>query len=44
VEGWIDAASIRLSEQDVDEIAAVISRTRAGQGPSRPTVLEPKGV
>jgi aryl-alcohol dehydrogenase-like predicted oxidoreductase len=44
VEGWIDAASIRLSEQDVDEIAAAISRTRAGQGPSRPTVLEPKGV
>jgi len=36
VDGWIDGASIELSEQDLDEIAAAIETTGAGSGPSRP--------
>jgi aryl-alcohol dehydrogenase-like predicted oxidoreductase len=35
VEGWIGAASISLTEQDLDEIAAAIRRTKAGNGPVR---------
>jgi aryl-alcohol dehydrogenase-like predicted oxidoreductase len=37
VDGWIGAASIRLSRQDLDEIAAAIERTKAGAGPVHPT-------
>src|SRR5216683_515638 len=33
VDGWIGAASITLTPQDLDEIAAAIRRTRAGAGP-----------
>ncbi|HKD41545.1 MAG TPA: aldo/keto reductase [Myxococcaceae bacterium] len=36
VDGWIGAASIALTEQDLEEIAAAIQRTGAGAGPSRP--------
>ena len=36
VDGWIGAASIALTEQDLDEIASVIRRTKAGVGPARP--------
>jgi aryl-alcohol dehydrogenase-like predicted oxidoreductase len=36
VEGWIDAASVALSEQDLDEIAGAVARTAAGAGPARP--------
>jgi len=36
VDGWIGAASIELTEQDLDEIASVIRRTKAGVGPARP--------
>jgi aryl-alcohol dehydrogenase-like predicted oxidoreductase len=35
VDGWIGAASITLTPQDLDEIASVIERTRAGGGPVR---------
>jgi aryl-alcohol dehydrogenase-like predicted oxidoreductase len=34
VDGWIDAASIRLTAQDLDEIATAIQHTGAGADPS----------
>ena len=36
VDGWIGAASIALTELDLDEIASAIQRTRAGAGAARP--------
>jgi aryl-alcohol dehydrogenase-like predicted oxidoreductase len=36
VDGWIDAPSVELGNEDLDEIAAAISMTGAGGGPSRP--------
>jgi len=35
VDGWIDAASIELTAQDLDEIASAIHRTKAGAGPAQ---------
>jgi len=37
VDGWIGAASLRLTGEDLDEIAQAIERTGAGSGPSRAT-------
>jgi aryl-alcohol dehydrogenase-like predicted oxidoreductase len=36
VDGWIDAGSIDLTRDDLDEIAAIIRKTGAGSGPSLP--------
>ena len=36
VDGWLDAATLSLTPQDMAEIAAVIERSGAGSGPSRP--------
>ena len=36
VDGWIRAASLELTPADLDEVAAVIERTGAGEGPARP--------
>ena len=36
VDGWLPAASLELTQDDLDEIAAAIERTGAGQGPVRP--------
>jgi aryl-alcohol dehydrogenase-like predicted oxidoreductase len=36
VDGWIGAAAIALTDQDLDEIASAIRRTEAGAGPARP--------
>lgn len=36
VDGWIEAAGVQLGESDLEEIAAVINRTGAGEGPTRP--------
>jgi aryl-alcohol dehydrogenase-like predicted oxidoreductase len=36
VDGWIDAAALRLTEDELDEIAAALERIGAGRGPSRP--------
>jgi aryl-alcohol dehydrogenase-like predicted oxidoreductase len=36
VDGWIGAAQLVLSAEDLDEIAAAITKTGAGEGPSRP--------
>ena len=36
VDGWVGAATLELSDGDLDEIAAAIERTGAGTGPARP--------
>lgn len=36
VDGWIDAAILELTPEDLTEIAAAIERTGAGEGPVRP--------
>ncbi|HXA58499.1 MAG TPA: aldo/keto reductase [Streptosporangiaceae bacterium] len=36
VDGWLPAASLELTQDDLDEIAAAVERTGAGQGPVRP--------
>lgn len=36
VEGWIDAATLELTPDDLAEIAAAIERTGAGAGPTKP--------
>jgi aryl-alcohol dehydrogenase-like predicted oxidoreductase len=36
VDGWIGAASLLLTDTDLDDIAAAIQRTGAGTGPLRP--------
>jgi aryl-alcohol dehydrogenase-like predicted oxidoreductase len=39
VDGWIGAASIGLTAQDLDEIARAIQQTGAGAGPVRPAMV-----
>ena len=36
VDGWIGAASLALTDADLDDIAGAIKRTGAGTGPVRP--------
>jgi aryl-alcohol dehydrogenase-like predicted oxidoreductase len=36
VNGWLDAATLSLTSEDIAEIAAAIERSGAGSGPSRP--------
>jgi aryl-alcohol dehydrogenase-like predicted oxidoreductase len=36
VDGWIGAATLELTAPDLDEIAAAITRSKAGGGPTRP--------
>lgn len=36
VDGWIDAASVDLTDADLREVAAAIERTGAGRGPNVP--------
>jgi len=36
IDGWIGAATLKLTVADLDAIAAAIERTGAGAGPSRP--------
>jgi aryl-alcohol dehydrogenase-like predicted oxidoreductase len=36
VDGWLDAASLSLTAQDMAEIASAIERNGAGSGPTRP--------
>lgn len=36
VDGWIDGATLRLSDADLDAIAEAIDATGAGTGPNRP--------
>ena len=37
VDGWIGAATLELTSEDLDEIAAALEQTGAGSGPTRPT-------
>jgi aryl-alcohol dehydrogenase-like predicted oxidoreductase len=37
VDGWLPAAELKLSPEDLDHIAAAATRTGAGEGPSRPS-------
>jgi aryl-alcohol dehydrogenase-like predicted oxidoreductase len=39
VDGWINAATLQLTEADLEEIAGAVTRTGAGNGPALP-VLE----
>src|SRR2546422_3592260 len=36
VDGWIGAASLELTDTDLDDVSVAIRRTRAGTGPVRP--------
>ncbi|MFL6053249.1 MAG: aldo/keto reductase [Actinoallomurus sp.] len=36
VDGWLPAATLELTPEDLDEIAAAVERTCAGRGPVRP--------
>jgi len=36
VDGWIGAAGVALTPEELDEIAAMIRLTRAGVGPEQP--------
>ncbi len=38
VDGWLDAATLTLSPEDVAAIAGAIDRSGAGEGPARPAV------
>ena len=39
VDGWIDAATLALTAEDLDEIALAIETTGAGTGPTRPAMV-----
>jgi diketogulonate reductase-like aldo/keto reductase len=43
VDGWIRAATLKLTPADLDEIAAATARTGAGAGPARPTDRRARG-
>jgi aryl-alcohol dehydrogenase-like predicted oxidoreductase len=36
IDGWVDAATLKLSRDDMNDIAVAITATGAGSGPSRP--------
>ena len=36
VDGWVQAATLQLTQDDLAEIAAAIAKTQAGSGPSQP--------
>ena len=36
VDGWIGAAEVRLTDADLDEVAAAITAAGAGAGPVKP--------
>jgi aryl-alcohol dehydrogenase-like predicted oxidoreductase len=39
VDGWIQAATLQLTQDDLAEISAAIARTQAGSGPSQPAKI-----
>ena len=40
LDGWIDAATLELTGEDLGEIAQAMERTGAGTGPRRPAEVE----
>jgi aryl-alcohol dehydrogenase-like predicted oxidoreductase len=43
VEGWLPAATLELTDDDLMELANAVTRTGAGSGPADPRRLEPLG-
>jgi len=44
VDGWISAATLQLTPEDITDISSAIATTRAGSGPSRPAKsIAPQG-
>jgi aryl-alcohol dehydrogenase-like predicted oxidoreductase len=43
VDGWIGAATLELTPEDLEEIAAAVERMGAGRGPVRPTEAQVRG-
>jgi aryl-alcohol dehydrogenase-like predicted oxidoreductase len=39
VDGWLGAATLELTNEDLEEIAIALERTAAGTGPTRPTAM-----
>jgi len=39
VDGWIQAANLQLTQEDLAEVAAAIAKTQAGAGPSQPLIF-----
>jgi hypothetical protein len=44
VDGWIGAAMLELTAEDLDDIALAIERTGAGSGPTRPATIRSTGA
>ncbi|MGC1106081.1 MAG: aldo/keto reductase [Candidatus Acidiferrales bacterium] len=42
VDGWIRAATLQLTSADLDQIAAALERTGAGEGPAQPSTAAPR--
>jgi hypothetical protein len=40
IDGWLDAAALRLTDDDLDTIGAAIASSGAGGEPSRPATAE----
>lgn len=40
VDGWLPAATLTLTDADIDEVAAAITTTGAGAGPTRPPRID----
>jgi aryl-alcohol dehydrogenase-like predicted oxidoreductase len=40
VEGWLDAANIQLTSQDLDDITSALRATQAGKGPMVPAEVQ----
>jgi aryl-alcohol dehydrogenase-like predicted oxidoreductase len=43
VDGWIPAAGLTLSAEEIEEIAGSVERTGAGSGPARPPAPAARG-
>ena len=39
IDGWLDAAGLQLTDDDLDTISAAIASSDAGGGPSRPAIM-----
>jgi aryl-alcohol dehydrogenase-like predicted oxidoreductase len=40
IDGWIDAAKLTVTAEDLDEITKILERTGAGAGPTRPATTQ----
>ena len=44
MDGWLPAASLQLTDEDLNEIADAIRHTGAGTGPDRPRAAVEEGA